>query len=207
MPEDTKSVTPTQCFARRVRALRRAKDLSQEELANRMTELGIPMGQNTVARIENAARALPLDEALAFAVVLRAPLFHLLSPAPNELLQLAPDLNGLDRDGAYRWMVGVDPGPGRGFVIEIDEESAELYAEAMEKLSDLSAEFQLQDRQQEVQPESVHANVHVPAPQVRMQHDRRKRMGQIEETIFRLGEQLDEARADLLALMQEEQER
>jgi transcriptional regulator with XRE-family HTH domain len=70
-------------FARRVRALRLERELSQAELAERMTLLGVPMDRTAIARIEQAAieseaklkpRKVSISEAAGFAEAFVVPL-------------------------------------------------------------------------------------------------------------------------------------
>lgn len=58
---------------RNVKALRNAADLTQTELAERLTAAGYPMQQQTVLKIERGSRPLKLEEALVVADILDVP--------------------------------------------------------------------------------------------------------------------------------------
>jgi len=66
-------------FAERLRALREAADLTQNQLAEQMTQRGIAMHQTTIAKIELNQRPVRLNEAAAFATALRVNVTDLLT--------------------------------------------------------------------------------------------------------------------------------
>jgi transcriptional regulator with XRE-family HTH domain len=84
-------------FGRRVKALRAAKGLTQDELAQRMTDHGHPMHQTTVAKLESAIRPTNVGEINAIAAILgvsTAVLFDYSDDAQT-LLELAGFTNRL----------------------------------------------------------------------------------------------------------------
>jgi transcriptional regulator with XRE-family HTH domain len=95
---------PSEVFATRLRDTRKARGLSQTELAQRMTERGRPMSKAALLRIENGERGLSLDEALAFAAVLFAVPAHLLSP-PDDAIVWLTDNMGVDGEGLRAWLL------------------------------------------------------------------------------------------------------
>ncbi|MBB3041140.1 helix-turn-helix transcriptional regulator [Nocardioides soli] len=54
----------------RIRALRMERGLTQTELAERLTDLGLPMQQQTILKIEKGTRALKLNEGMTVATAL-----------------------------------------------------------------------------------------------------------------------------------------
>lgn len=71
-------------FGGKIRDWRRARSWSQEDLAQKMTELGFEMHQTTVAKIERGTRPLRVAEAVALAQVFDVPalaVFH--GPGPE----------------------------------------------------------------------------------------------------------------------------
>jgi transcriptional regulator with XRE-family HTH domain len=66
-------------LAERLRALREAADITQGELAERMTRLGFSMHQTAVAKVERGQRPVRLNEVAAFAAALRVPVTDLLT--------------------------------------------------------------------------------------------------------------------------------
>ena len=99
---------PSQVFARRLKERRADHNVSQNELARRMTEEGRPMSKAALLRIENGQRGLMLDEALALAELLNVATGHLLSPREGELVWLT-DKRGVDAAGMRNWLLFADP--------------------------------------------------------------------------------------------------
>jgi transcriptional regulator with XRE-family HTH domain len=95
---------PSEVFAKRLREMRKARGLSQAELAQLMTERGTPMNKAALLRIEKGERGLSLDEALAFAAVLNAAPAHLLSPRGEESVWLTDDM-AVDGEGMRAWLL------------------------------------------------------------------------------------------------------
>lgn len=78
--------TPEGRLSLRIRRLRTQRLLSQAQLAGRMSELGQPWHQTTVAKTERAERELRYPELLALAEVLDVPISELLgeeTPQPT----------------------------------------------------------------------------------------------------------------------------
>jgi len=74
--------TPSETFGFKLRHRRRHAELSQRELARRVTENhGVHMHYATVMRIELKQRRVVLDEAIAFAEALNAPLEAFVLPS------------------------------------------------------------------------------------------------------------------------------
>jgi transcriptional regulator with XRE-family HTH domain len=85
-------LTPTQAFARSVKRARQLHGINQQQLAERLTEVGVPTTQSTVARVETGKRGVSLDDALAFSIALDVPLVRLLGgqAVDDEMISLAP---------------------------------------------------------------------------------------------------------------------
>jgi transcriptional regulator with XRE-family HTH domain len=83
-----------------MRLLREARGISQAEIATRVTRLGVPLPQQTIARIETGKRALRLDEAEVIARALSSDLLEMVSD-PVEVRdarkQLAEAIKHLDQ--------------------------------------------------------------------------------------------------------------
>lgn len=94
----------SEVFALRLRETRRARDLSQSEVARRMTEAGRPMGKASLLRVENDTRGPTLDEAFALAQVLFAATANLLSPPEGALVALT-DKVAVDGGGLRNWLL------------------------------------------------------------------------------------------------------
>jgi transcriptional regulator with XRE-family HTH domain len=67
-------------LARRIAYERQRATMSMEGLAKRMTDLGCPINQSAIWKIENDGRRITYDEALAFAAVFETPLDELSVP-------------------------------------------------------------------------------------------------------------------------------
>jgi transcriptional regulator with XRE-family HTH domain len=68
---------PEAVFAKRARAVRQARGMSQRELGDRVRAQGLSVHHSGVNLIEKGRRKLGLNEAVAIARVLRVPLEHL----------------------------------------------------------------------------------------------------------------------------------
>ena len=82
---------PSEVFAWRLREVREAKDLSQGELARRLTEAGRPISRNALLQIERGKRGISLDEAIALIAQLDVVPAHLLTPEEGERVGLTDD--------------------------------------------------------------------------------------------------------------------
>lgn len=76
---------PDGVLARRVRALRETSDLTQREIADKMTAAGYRMHQTTIAKIESGERPVYVGEAVALAGILGVSLEQLLTEPPEGL--------------------------------------------------------------------------------------------------------------------------
>jgi transcriptional regulator with XRE-family HTH domain len=85
-------LTPSQAVARSVKRARQLQNWNQQQLAHRLTELGLPTRQSTIARIETGKRGVSLDDAVALSVALDVPLVRLIAgqAVDDEQIALAP---------------------------------------------------------------------------------------------------------------------
>jgi transcriptional regulator with XRE-family HTH domain len=98
---------PSEVFARRVREVRERQRWSQDDLARRLGELGLPMDRAQVARIERMDRKVSINEVFIIALALNVAPVHLLVPVTSfepEVL-LAPKLAVTPRL-ARQWLRG-----------------------------------------------------------------------------------------------------
>ncbi len=82
-------LTPSEAFIRTVRAARNRRGWNQQQLAERLTELGVPTAQSTVARLEKGKRGVSLDDALALSVALDVSLMHMVAGAAVDYDEIA----------------------------------------------------------------------------------------------------------------------
>jgi transcriptional regulator with XRE-family HTH domain len=84
-------------FARSLRVIRETMGLSQGDLARLITEQGVSMVQQTVARLETGKRSLRLDEAVAFAWALKMPLQGM-DEVGQEIMEVTMELGRLEEE-------------------------------------------------------------------------------------------------------------
>lgn len=120
------TIRPSECFAIQVKDTRLRKLWSQEKLAERLTELGSPTDQATVARTERGKRNVSLDDAFAYAAALEvSPLFLILPRGDDEPpIAVTPFMATTPADGR-RWLRGERPlrGQDRQFFMAAMPES------------------------------------------------------------------------------------
>jgi transcriptional regulator with XRE-family HTH domain len=76
--------------ARNVRAYRRVRDLTQDQVAAAMSELGHGWSGSTLSFAEKGDRTLTTDELFALAIVLETDVLDLLDPTGIDKRQIAP---------------------------------------------------------------------------------------------------------------------
>jgi transcriptional regulator with XRE-family HTH domain len=91
----TRERTPSaasEVVGRQVEAARKGLRISQTELARKLKDLGVPMRQVTIARLESGDRRISVDEVFAIATALSVnPLFLLSGDYTNEDMPVTPD--------------------------------------------------------------------------------------------------------------------
>lgn len=105
MPE---APTPNETFARYLREVRERRRWSQQDLADRMDELGWPLDRSTIARTEAgpAQRKVSLDEAIALSAALGVAPIHMFVPrSDDEKLALTPTWT-VGAHSARQWVRG-----------------------------------------------------------------------------------------------------
>jgi transcriptional regulator with XRE-family HTH domain len=102
---------PSAIFARRMKKVRGERGWSQAQLAELLTANGFPVSQVIVARIENRARGVSLDEALIISATLSVAPAHMFVPLSRaEQVQLGKRL--LEAGVVADWVMGSAPLPG-----------------------------------------------------------------------------------------------
>lgn len=116
--EQNEAWSPTATVAKRVREARRRRGLTADQLAQLLSEQGIPWERSTVAKLENGNRQnLTLGEWLALAVVLNVAPVHLLLPVDDDegTYQVTPERTN-QVDHTRGWIRGHWPLPGSNVV-------------------------------------------------------------------------------------------
>lgn len=77
MAKKAAALRPSEVFAARMRYLRKRKDWTQQDLADRLLEMGAPTDRATIARTESLARGLSLDDGVLYGAALGGALAHM----------------------------------------------------------------------------------------------------------------------------------
>ena len=126
----TKGRPVGEVLARRVEQVRKARGLSQRDVAERLADLGVTMHQTAIAKIEKGDRRVTIEDALLLAFVLDvAPVNLFLPLADNIPMALG---NVTVQSGEMRaWARGFTPLPGqdsRTYLTQVpDGEWAQIY--------------------------------------------------------------------------------
>ncbi len=100
-------------FRRRLRETRRALDLTQVDLAARVTAQGGVMTQTTITRLERGSRAVTVDELFSLAAALDVSPLALLLPLDSDV-SLRLDRHVVTPRQLVDWVVGREPLRGWG---------------------------------------------------------------------------------------------
>ena len=112
---------PSEIAAERIRVLRKRHGWTEQQLADRLTELGSPMDRVAIVKVESGKRGLPLDEAFRSALALDVAPINLFLPLEDEDVQITPRMVASSTE-LRSWVVGNQPLPGqdlRTFVSEV----------------------------------------------------------------------------------------
>lgn len=116
MEGDSKSTDPTRAVIERVKDLRRKRGLTAQQLAERMTEAGVPWEAGVVTKLETGRRkSISVAELLALAYVLDVALVHLMISADLDAdapCAVTPTLS-IPAGAARRWIRGQQPLSGQ----------------------------------------------------------------------------------------------
>lgn len=75
-------------IGKRLQTIRSLSDLTQGQLANRLGAMGLPMAQQTIAKIENGTRPLKLAEAEAITTIIGQPIDALVPADEDDALEV-----------------------------------------------------------------------------------------------------------------------
>ncbi|MFJ3094608.1 helix-turn-helix domain-containing protein [Streptomyces hydrogenans] len=110
--EDESSAAPVATVARRVREVRKRRDLTADQLAERLRGIGLPWERGTVIKLESGYRQnVGVAELLALAVALDVSPLHLLVPVDNRPYRVTPDRTE-DSNTVRAWVRGEHALPG-----------------------------------------------------------------------------------------------
>lgn len=107
-----KPLRPGDVLGRRVREARTALGWTQQQLADRLTEIGRTTDRATITRTEKGQTLAALDMVIALGAALHVPPVHLLVPLSNdESVAITPGIV-VDAPTARAWIRGVGLLPG-----------------------------------------------------------------------------------------------
>ncbi len=102
-------MTPGEVFAEELYAHRSRRGWTQQELADRMADLGEPINRSGIARLENGERKVSLDEAVAFAIALGVPPYALVVPRQVDREVRVTSKWAMAGPSMLAWWRGVQP--------------------------------------------------------------------------------------------------
>lgn len=105
------SLLPSQVFAMRLRETRKARGLTQVELARRVQSSGRRISPTALVRVERCVRGLSLDEAFALTEALQAVPLYMLTPPADTAIRMSENV-ATDGAGLREWFVSGIPGRG-----------------------------------------------------------------------------------------------
>ena len=103
------TLRPSAVFGRRLQETRKARNLTQAELARQMRAKGHAMSKTALLRIERSDRRLTLDEAFALTEALQAVPVNMLTPPEGKFVRLSESL-ATDGSGIRKWLIKGLPG-------------------------------------------------------------------------------------------------
>src|SRR6266516_3430242 len=140
-PAPTREMSAEAVFAESVIARRNTRKWSQAELAERLTsQLGRPINQSTVARLEAGKRRIALDDALAIASALDVPLVSMLDGTyldPWVRVKVVPKKPALHPRQVRKWFHADDSLPwqdAKAFAFALREEKWRELVEGFEEV-------------------------------------------------------------------------
>jgi transcriptional regulator with XRE-family HTH domain len=113
MSDISAHLSPGQVYARRVKEARQRLGWTQQQLADRLSELGLPMDRTTIVKLEQGKRAqlAPVDKVFALAGALGVPPLHLLVPLEDEAEVAVTPKVSLPAPVARGWIRGTQVVP------------------------------------------------------------------------------------------------
>lgn len=97
---------PAEVLAKKVLELRNRRGWTQDELAKRMTKLGVAWGRTTIAKVEHGDRQVTVDELICLARALNTQPAALLT---DDVEQLLTPTTRVSPQAFWQWMTGHQP--------------------------------------------------------------------------------------------------
>ncbi len=108
MTNETSPRTTSEVFGSRLRQARERQGWNQEDVANKLENLGLKLDRTAIAKIEGGYRKLSLDEAVAIAAVLNVALVHMCVPLTDTQKVRVADQT-VDASRMRAWVRGERP--------------------------------------------------------------------------------------------------
>jgi transcriptional regulator with XRE-family HTH domain len=107
----------------RIRELRQARGMTQQDLADRLSQLGARVDRTAVAKVEKGTRELALAEAFQYAYALDVAPVHLFVPTDSdELISIGPNMEAPPKH-VRAWIRGERPfGDARLYRSQVPED-------------------------------------------------------------------------------------
>jgi transcriptional regulator with XRE-family HTH domain len=104
VPNWNNVMSPTETFSFQLTEVRTRKGWTQQQLADRLAELGHPMGRSAISKIEGGTRHVTLDDEAAIAHALGVSPLHLTVPSrPEASVRIAGRAQAVDSIVYARW--------------------------------------------------------------------------------------------------------
>ena len=107
-------------LAKRVEQVRKARGLTQRDVAQRLANLGVSMHQTAIAKIENGERKVTVEDALLLAAVLDVAPVNLLLPLADNVDMALGNLT-VSSGEMREWARGFTPLPGQDSRADLTE--------------------------------------------------------------------------------------
>jgi transcriptional regulator with XRE-family HTH domain len=92
-----------------IRRCRNAIGFSEQQLSDRLADMGIPIARTTINQLENGQRSISLPEAIAVAEALGVPPGELVFTPSSRRVEVLPDNYEMAGDEAVEWLAGYLP--------------------------------------------------------------------------------------------------
>jgi transcriptional regulator with XRE-family HTH domain len=101
---------PSDVFAAELASTRERKHLTQQQLSDRLEDIGSPIDRSTIGKIEAGKRGVSIDELFAFATALGVSPMSLTVPRSDAQMRVAPNREALTVE-VVQWARNMSPLP------------------------------------------------------------------------------------------------
>jgi transcriptional regulator with XRE-family HTH domain len=115
----TKPASPSETFAKELGRTRESKRITQQQLCERLEEMGVRIDRTAVGKIETGKRSVTVDELFALAAALRVSPLTLVIPRADPMMRVTPKYE-VPSGEVQQWVRGIR------FQFPDENESADL---------------------------------------------------------------------------------